>query len=63
MKFIHLYLIGYFLLIFGAGLTLWQAGVLQRVPASWVLIAAVIAVGPGVLLAITSIRPGTITRH
>ena len=63
MKFIHLYLIGYFLLIFGAGLTLWQAGVLQRVPASWVLIAAVIAVGPGVLLAITSIRPGTTTRQ
>ena len=63
MKFIHLYLIGYFLLIFGAGLTLWQAGVLQRAPASWVLVAAVIAVGPGILLAITSIRPGTITRH
>ena len=63
MKFIHLYLIGYFLLIFGAGLALWQAGVLQRAPASWVLVAAVIGVGPGILLAITSIRPGTIPRQ
>jgi hypothetical protein len=33
MRFVHLYLIGCFLLIFGAGLSLWQAGVLIRLPA------------------------------
>ena len=27
MRFIHLYLIGYFVLVVGAGLALWQAGV------------------------------------
>ena len=31
MRFIHLYLIGYFVLVVGAGLALWQAGVLARV--------------------------------
>lgn len=33
MKFVHLYLIGYFILAFGAGLALWQAGVLARISA------------------------------
>jgi hypothetical protein len=63
MKFIHLYLIGYFILIFGAGLALWQAGALQRLPAIWILSAAVIAVGLGILLAIISVRPYTLTRQ
>ena len=31
MRFIHLYLIGYFVLVLGAGLALWQAGVLAHV--------------------------------
>ena len=28
MRFIHLYLLGYFVLVIGAGLALWQSGVL-----------------------------------
>ena len=60
MRFIHLYLIGYFVLVIGAGLALWQAGVLQRVPAIWLAIAALFVVGLGVILAVTSARP-TIT--
>jgi len=63
MRFIHLYLIGYFVLVIGAGLALWQAGVLHRVPAIWVLISALIVVGLGIVLAVTSIRPTTITRE
>jgi hypothetical protein len=61
MRFIHLYLVGYFLLVIGAGLALWQAGVVERVPASWVAIAALLAIGLGIILAVTSARP-TITR-
>ena len=60
MRFIHLYLIGYFILVIGAGLALWQAGVAQRVPASWLGIAALIVIGLGIILAVTSARP-TIT--
>jgi hypothetical protein len=63
MRFIHLYLIGYFVLVIGAGLALWQAGLLHRISAIWILIAALIVVGLGVVLAVTSVRPTTITRE
>lgn len=63
MRFIHLYLIGYFILILGAALALWQAGVLQRISPAWLLIAAVIVVGLGILLAVTSVRPTTISNE
>jgi hypothetical protein len=63
MRFIHLYLIGYFVLVVGAGLALWQAGVLHRIPAIWVLIGSLIVIGLGILLAVTSVRPTTITRE
>jgi len=63
MRFVHIYLIGYFVLILGAGLALWQAGVLGRIPAIWILISAIIVVGLGILLAATSVRPTTISRE
>jgi hypothetical protein len=63
MRFIHLYLVGYFVLLIGAGLALWQAGVLTRIPAIWLLIGAVIAVGLGIVLAVTSVRPTTVSRE
>jgi hypothetical protein len=63
MRFIHLYLIGYFVLVIGAGLALWQAGVLSKIPTIWVLISAIIVIGLGLLLAVTAVRPTTITRE
>ena len=63
MRFIHLYLIGYFVLVIGAGLALWQAGVLARLSPIWLLITAIIVVGLGLLLAATSTRTTTITRE
>ena len=59
MRFIHLYLIGYFVLVVGAGLALWQAGVLQRIAPAWIGIAALIAVGLGIMLAVTASGPRT----
>jgi len=61
MRFIHLYLVGYFVLLFGAGLALWQAGVVQHVPAAWLGVAVLVAVGLGIVLAMTSTRPPTRT--
>ncbi len=61
MRFIHLYLIGYFVLVLGAGLALWQAGVLQRITPIWLGISALIVVGLGLVLAVTSVRPPTRT--
>jgi hypothetical protein len=59
MRFIHLYLIGYFILLLGAGLALWQTGALARMSPIWVLISLIIAVGLGIVLAATSVRPIT----
>jgi hypothetical protein len=63
MRFIHLYLVGYFVLVLGAGLALWQAGVLARLSPIWLLITAIIVVGLGLLLAATSTRTTTITKE
>jgi hypothetical protein len=63
MRFIHLYLNGYFILVIGAGLALWQAGVLARISPIWLLITAIIVVGLGLLLAVSSVRSTTITRE
>jgi hypothetical protein len=63
VRFIHLYLIGYFILVIGAGLALWEAGVLARIAPIWLFISAVILFGLGLVLAVTSVRPTTITRE
>ena len=52
MKFLKLYLVGYFVLLVGAGLALWQAGVLDDIPGIWLTIGIVIAVGLGIMLAV-----------
>jgi hypothetical protein len=54
MTFVRIYLLGYFLLFFGALFALWQAGVLQQIPGSWVALALVVGVGFGLLLAVAS---------
>ena len=62
VRFIHLYLIGYFLLVVGAILALWQAGVLWRISGTWLTIGLLIAFGLGIMLAVTSAKP-TITNE
>lgn len=63
MKFMKLYLIGYFVLLVGAVLALWQAKVLDEIPGVWLAIAAVVAVGLGIMLAVSSSHPTTVTRE
>jgi hypothetical protein len=62
MRFIHLFLIGYFVLIIGVGLALWQSGMLRRVDPIWIAIGVVIAVGLGIMAAVSSGKP-TITEE
>ena len=57
MRFIHLYLVGYFVLVVGAVLALWQSGALAKVSAIWIAIGLVIAVGLGIMLAVSSGKP------
>jgi hypothetical protein len=62
MRFVHLYLIGYCLLVIGALAALWYGGVLQRISGVWILIGLIIAVGLGVMMSITAGKP-EITRE
>jgi len=62
MRFVHLYLIGYTILVLGALLALWQGGVLQRVSGAWIAIGLLIAAGLGIMLAISAGKP-EITRE
>jgi hypothetical protein len=54
MKYLKLYLVGYFVLLFGAALALWQAGILDEIPGVWLAIGAIIAIGFGIMLAVAS---------
>jgi len=63
MRFIHFYLIGYFALVAGAAVALWQAGVLARVSAIWLVLSATLVIGLGILLAVSSRLRPTIARE
>jgi len=62
MRFVNIYLVGYFLLIIGALAALWYGGVLKSVSPVWILIGLVVAVGLGIMLSVSAGKPD-ITRE
>jgi hypothetical protein len=62
MRFINMYLVGYFILLLGAVAALWYGGVLRHVSPIWVVIGLVIAVGLGIMLSVSGGKP-EITRE
>jgi uncharacterized membrane protein HdeD (DUF308 family) len=54
MKWTGIYLIGYIVLIGGILAALWKMGVLSSIGTTWSIIAVVIAVGIGIMLAVSS---------
>ncbi len=62
MKFMRLYLIGYFILLAAAVLALWQSGMLRQIPGIWLAIGLILAVGLGIVLAVSSTTPVVTTR-
>ncbi|MFH0976861.1 MAG: hypothetical protein V1874_13840 [Spirochaetota bacterium] len=54
MKWTVIYLIGYVILIGGILAALWKLGVLAVIGATWTLIGVVIAIGIGIMLAVSS---------
>jgi hypothetical protein len=62
MRFINMYLVGYFILLIGAVAALWYGGVLRHVSPVWVVIGLVIAVGLGIMLSVSGGKP-EITRE
>ena len=57
MKFINMYLIGYLILIVGICLALWQSGVMDNIGGVWLGIGAVVAIGLGIMMAVSSGKP------
>jgi len=62
MRFINMYLVGYFILIIGALAALWYGGVLRHVSPVWIVIGLVIAIGLGIMLSVSGGKP-TITEE
>jgi len=54
MKWTGIYLLGYFILIGGILAALWKMGILARIDTTWTLIGVVIAIGIGIMLAVSS---------
>ena len=63
MKFIHLFLIGYFVLVVGVALALWQTGVLNHVAPIWVAIGLLVAIGIGIMMSVSSGKPAISTEQ
>ena len=57
MRFVNVYLLGYFVLVVGALMALWYGGVLRHISAMWIVIGLVIAAGLGIMLAVSSGKP------
>jgi len=53
MKWTGLYLLGYSVLVIGILAALWKAGVLASIGAGWTMIGVLIAIGFGIMIAVT----------
>ncbi|HSI42945.1 MAG TPA: hypothetical protein VK949_01270 [Methylotenera sp.] len=54
MKWTGIYLIGYVILIGGVLAALWKSGIMAEIGTTWTIIGVVIALGIGIMLAVSS---------
>ena len=54
MKWTGIFLVGYVILICGILAALWKLDILARIGVAWTLIGVVIAIGIGIMLAVSS---------
>ena len=54
MKWSGMYLVGYAILVAGLIAALWKMGVLESIGTTWTVIGVVIAIGIGIMLAVSS---------
>ena len=62
MRFIHLFLAGYVVLVIGVALGLWQSGLLARVAPVWIGAGVLVAIGLGIMMSVASGKPTTIEK-
>lgn len=53
MKWAGMYLVGFIILLGGLLAALWKMGVLARIGVAWTLIGIAIAIGLGIMIAVT----------
>jgi hypothetical protein len=53
MKWASMYLVGFVILVGGILAALWQMGILQRIGTTWTAIGLVIALGVGIMIAVS----------
>lgn len=57
MKFINLFLVGYVIVVIAGGIALWKTGVLQRLSPIWIVVAVLLVIGGGIMMAVSSGKP------
>ena len=62
MRFINVFLVGYFVLALGIGLALWQIGFLRNLAPIWIAVSTLVVMGIGIMLSVKSGRP-TVTEE
>jgi hypothetical protein len=53
MKWTGMYLAGYVIFVAGLIAALWKLGILERIGTTWTVIGIVIAIGVGIMMAVT----------
>jgi hypothetical protein len=53
MKWTGMYLLGYVIFVGGLMAALWKLGILERIGTTWTVIGIVIAIGIGIMMAVT----------
>ena len=53
MKWTGMYLLGYVIFVGGLMAALWKLGILERLGTTWTVIGIVIAIGVGIMMAVT----------
>jgi hypothetical protein len=54
MKWTGMYLLGFLLFVGGLTLALWKLGVLDRIGTTWAIIAGLVVVGIGLMIAVAN---------
>jgi len=53
MKWTGMYLLGYVIFMAGLFAALWKLGILERLGTTWTIIGVVLAIGIGIMMAVT----------
>jgi hypothetical protein len=61
MRYVNLYLIGYVVFLIGLLLALWKSNILAHIEPVWIAIGLVIAVGVGIMVAVSGGKPSVTT--